>query len=284
MNYFPHSAGRTRNGEPGWRKLPTDDIAILSPIYGIIAHADVGTDNQASYDQILRFEKPGSVFLPVAKARAERSGLARNGKLWLSSSFVDVFGLQKVMRPQAADEVEFNSQVEALFLEATERFNGDEAALTESVSRRLQQICELLGRESLEIPRGFAKPEQSAEMRAIDEVMQSTGNSVRLIRPLGRMNDNNAQTPHMTEVFYGEIDRTADPNQDGRLDSRQKKTIAGLQWMTRRELDEAIGEGRIYDGYTLSALQMYEVAARAEHRKADPEQYKESIINESGRQ
>ncbi len=238
----------TERMDAGWTKINEISHAIVSGKFGAVWHVDqVGSDEKILYDQILRLENPGSVFLPVARDWVSKTGelnpdYAKNkdGSLitYRNHDVESVFGLQSVLRPQAEDQDTFNGLVHEYFKLVSKLQDGDTSITPRQLQNRIAEICRLLGRVSHEIPRGFAKPDQDPTGRATDEVRQQTGSTVKRIWKIGSMNDNNAQTGQMTDVFAGEIDTNTSPEHDGRLDERQKRKLSGLQGHTKGQIDD----------------------------------------------
>jgi ADP-ribose pyrophosphatase YjhB (NUDIX family) len=109
-----------------------------------------------------------------------------------------------------------------------------------------------LGRESWEIPRGFAKQGETAYQAAKREGGEESGLTLRIREELGYICDNNTFSPHLTAVAWCEKDpaertaRTSDPCEQ----------IERRCFFTLKELAELQQKGKVYDAMTLSAVAM----------------------------
>lgn len=158
------------------------------------------------YDQILRAERPGILFLPVDRQNR--------------------IGLQKMFRPQVID--------------------------AEKYLREFPQIdLRNLGRHSYEVPRGFGKPNESAEQAAIREAESETGSRLIGYHPLPPICDNTAFSPHLTNVGWGEIDLT---QPSGVPEDPLEIILSKVHFFSLEELPKLQAEGLLYCGYTLTVI------------------------------
>jgi ADP-ribose pyrophosphatase YjhB (NUDIX family) len=109
-----------------------------------------------------------------------------------------------------------------------------------------------LGRISYEVPRGYGERGEPDERTAAREAEEETGGRVVDSHPLGAVCDNTAFCPHVCAVMWGRVEvaagaRAADPGEG---------IAEGLSFFTRPELAALQREGKLYDGFTLSALAM----------------------------
>lgn len=112
-----------------------------------------------------------------------------------------------------------------------------------------------LGRPSWELPRGFAKVDESGAESGTEaarrETEEETQSIVTTSRSIGYVCDNTASAPHLTAMQIATVDQSrrpqvaADPNE---------KFLAPLTWFTREQIRDMVRSGEIYCGYTLSGI------------------------------
>jgi ADP-ribose pyrophosphatase YjhB (NUDIX family) len=197
--------------KPGWTSRPgAQVIANENPsIDTRVLHVMWCDGDNVLYDQILRCERGGGVFLPVDQ----------NGKV----------GLLKQWRPQTTDMKAWQASYP----------NMD---------------VSLLGRESWELPRGFAKTGETTADTAVREAQEETQSVVTSANNLGDVCDNTAFSPHLTGIQIGSIDMSKKPTDKP---DPNEKLLAPVTFFTLLELKQMVARGEIYDGYTLAALGLY---------------------------
>ena len=200
-------AGKT----PGWKRR--DDSQVIAnenpSIDTRVLHVMWVDGEAVLYDQILRCERGGGVFLPIDT----------EGRV----------GLQKMSRPQTPDMDVWQKNYP----------NIDVGSL---------------GRESWELPRGFAKVGESGADTAKREAQEELQSVVVAAVKLGDVCDNTAFSPHMTAIQVGTIDQTKKPADKP---DPNEKILTPVKFFTIKELKQMVARGEIYDGYTLSALGLY---------------------------
>ena len=197
--------------KPGWaRRDDSQVIANENPNIDTRVLHVMWTDGDAVlYDQILRCERGGGVFLPVDT----------DGRV----------GLQKISRPQTPDMDVWQKNYP----------NIDVGSL---------------GRESWELPRGFAKVGETGADTAKREAQEETQSVVVAAVKLGDVCDNTAFSPHMTAIQVGTIDQSKKPADKP---DPNEKILTPVKFFTIKGLKQMVARGEIYDGYTLSALGLY---------------------------
>lgn len=195
---------------PGWER-GEGDLIVAQKKLGVYVFHVMWTDENGKvlYDQILRAELGGGVFLPVdAQGR---------------------IGLQKQMRPQTRDQ--------------------------EKYAKKFPKVdFSELGRESYELPRGFANVGESGARAARREAREETQSQIVTSEDLGMVCDNTVFSPHFTCVAWGELDPSRKPAD--RPDPNEK-LLKGLQFFSRRDLARLQREGKLYCAYTLSAIMAF---------------------------
>lgn len=211
LRRFDASAMAAAGKKPGWARGEGANVfANASPAIDThVIHVMVCDDDKVLYDQIIRCERGGGVFLPLDQA----------GRV----------GLVKQWRPQTRDMKDWQATYPNIY-------PGK------------------LGRESWELPRGFAKVGESGAETAVREAQEETQSSVTSARKLGDVCDNTAFSPHLTGVQIGSVDPTKKPADKP---DPNEKLLAPLTFFTPKELKELMRAGQLYDGYTLSALGLY---------------------------
>lgn len=214
MNKAGKKPGWKRSGDEaraeGWKGDDAQVIANENPnIDTRVLHVMWCDGDNILYDQILRCERGGGVFLPIDKDRK--------------------IGLLKQWRPQTPD------------------MNAWQASYPDI-------DVGTLGRESWELPRGFAKAGESTADTAKREAQEETQSVVVSASNLGDVCDNTAFSPHLTGVQIGTIDLSKKPTDKP---DPNEKLLAPVTFFTIEELKTMVGRGEIYDGYTLAALGLY---------------------------
>lgn len=192
---------------PGWER-GEDNLIVVQKKLGVYVYHVMWTDEngKALYDQILRAESGGGVFLPVDES----------GRI----------GLVKQWRPQARDQREY--------------------------AKKFPEIdFHELGRESYELPRGFANTGESGARAARREAREETQSQVVSSEDLGVVCDNTAFSPHMTFVAWGVLDPSRKPADKS---DPNEKLLKGLQFFSRQSLAGLQREGKLYCAYSLSAI------------------------------
>ena len=137
-------------------------------------------------------------------------------------------GLVKYWRPQTTDQ--------NAWAESFPHFNVEE-----------------LGRESYELPRGFAKMGKDTD--GIDtadvEAEEETGSKVTSSEHLAYVCDNTASSPHMTQVKLMTIDTTVP---SGRNPDPNEGILSKLEYFSLVELNDLEDRGLLYCCYTNTAI------------------------------
>ena len=193
----------------GWTRRGDSQVIANEKLGAYVLHVMWCDGDTILWDQILRAERGGGVFLPVDK----------DGKI----------GLQKQFRPQTRDMKAWQENFPKMDVSS-------------------------LGRESWEIPRGFAKAGESTKEAALREAQEETQSVVVSASNLGDVCDNTAFSPHLTGMQIGTIDMTRKPADQP---DPNEKLLAPVTFFTLAELKQMVARGEIYDGYTLSALGLY---------------------------
>jgi ADP-ribose pyrophosphatase YjhB (NUDIX family) len=206
---FDATEMEAQDKKPGWKESSDYVIAneaIGSHIFHVMWTNDEG---QILYDQVIRAERGGAVFLPVD----------RQGRV----------GLIKQWRPQTLDQDRWQSEYPHFKVEG-------------------------LGRWSFEAPRGFAEVNEDFSSTAKREAAEETGSMVLSNHYLGATCDNTAFSPHLTKIFWGEVDPSRrslekpDPNE---------RIVGKVEFFSRKQLLKMIRRDDLYCAMTLSALAMF---------------------------
>ncbi len=113
-----------------------------------------------------------------------------------------------------------------------------------------------LGRQSWELPRGFAEVEDtSGGDTATREGEEETGHAVLDSWYLNQLNGNTTFNPHQTALQAGTIDpnqlRPGDPNE---------RLLRGLTWFSLEQLNQLRAEGDLYCAQTLAGIMCFMLA------------------------
>lgn len=210
LQRYDQAAMDAAGKKAGWtRRDDSQVIANENPnIDTRVMHVMVCDDGKPLYDQIIRTERGGGVFLPIDQ----------EGRI----------GLQKQWRPQTKDMAAWQASYP----------NFD--------------ISEL-GRDSWEVPRGFAQVGESGADNARREAQEETQSVVVAAYKIGDACDNTAFSPHLTSIQAGSIDLTRKPAD--KPDPNEKLTK--VQFFTLKEIKSKVVSGELYDAYTLSAIALY---------------------------
>lgn len=100
------------------------------------------------------------------------------------------------------------------------------------------------GRRHLEIPRGFGEPGETPEASARRELLEETGLKADRMLPLGRIFADTGLVSNSTELFLAELRNETGVSAECGL---------GHKWYRAPEFFQAISEGVIEDGFSVSA-------------------------------
>ncbi|MCX6714652.1 MAG: NUDIX hydrolase [Candidatus Uhrbacteria bacterium] len=206
---FDAAAMAAAGKKPGWKRREGAEVITNDQLGATVLHVVVCNDDAILWDQILRCEIGGGVFLPVDDQQR--------------------IGLQKQWRPQTKDQAAWKAEYPNI-----------------DVSK--------LGRDSWEIPRGFAKVGETGADAAVREAQEETESVVVASTVLGDVCDNTALSPHMTAIQIGKIDPSKKPKDKPDVN---EKMLAPLTFFTLKEIKQMVARGEIYDAYTLAALGLY---------------------------
>lgn len=211
LELFDAEAMKRAGKKPGWVKREgAHVIANSNPsIETHVMHVMWCDGDNVLYDQILRCERGGGVFLPVDL----------EGRI----------GLQKQWRPQTQNMNVWQKNYPLMDIDS-------------------------LGRESWEIPRGFAKAGETPAETAVRETQEETDSVVVSTSYLGDVCDNTAFSPHFTAIQVGMIDPSRKPADKADVN---EKLMSPVKFFTIAEINQMIARTEIYDGYTLAALGLY---------------------------
>jgi ADP-ribose pyrophosphatase len=96
-----------------------------------------------------------------------------------------------------------------------------------------------------EVPRGFGELNTPAEENARKEVEEEAGGTVAKLVNLGEFHNNTGFEGGAVSLFYAKLSSVGEPNEDEGIES--------FVWLTVRELEEWIADGKITDGFTIAA-------------------------------
>ncbi|MEI7741546.1 MAG: NUDIX domain-containing protein [bacterium] len=196
------AAGKTAGWTPG-----ADGHYFGGAKFGYVDHVMwVNDEGKFQYDQMVRFERGGAVFLPVDTENR--------------------IGLQKSWRPQTRDQDQFARDYPRVDF-------GN------------------LGRESWELLGGFSDADESALKTARREAQEESGSQVTFLEDLGLVCDNRAFSLHLVRASWGRIDSSK--KAANKPDPHEKK-LSALTYFTLNEVVKLQEEGKLYDGFTLSAI------------------------------
>ncbi len=193
---------------PGWELFELEGV-IAQKKLGVVVRQVMWEDEKGNiaYDQILRAEKGGGMFVPV-----DESGRV---------------GLMKYWRPQTTDQKAWSENFPNFDVES-------------------------LGRESWELPRGFAKVEKEQEGDTADiEAEEETQSKVVSSESFVFVCDNTAVSPHLTQIKLGVIDTSIS---SGRKPDPNEGILSKLTFFSLAELKNLQDEGLLYCAYTLSVI------------------------------
>lgn len=211
--------------KPGWTSRPGTPILVENLRFGRSIIHVMFTDPKTgvpTYDYVLEAEQGGGVFLPVKLATKQ-------------------IGLQAMARPQVKDEEAQKVWAAQMSLYREGRISPEEFLTN----------LRLLGRVSMEIPRGVAKVGEGgrdAAKREGHEEMQSAIISSDLLM---MSCDQTTFSPHLTTHTWGEIDPTQKPSDA--LDPNEK-ILKSLTFYDMSEIREMRRSGHLYCQMTLSSI------------------------------
>jgi len=108
----------------------------------------------------------------------------------------------------------------------------------------------VLGRESLELPRGFPIKGERSDQTAKREGSEELGSPIISVRQLGLVTPNTTFHPHQIPVFLCEVDSDFKGDIPGDVNEK----ILGKIFLTPEEVKNRVVGGEIYCGFTLAAL------------------------------
>lgn len=97
----------------------------------------------------------------------------------------------------------------------------------------------------LEIPRGFGVAGETSEANARRELIEETGATIEALIPLGKVYPNSGATAEYVDLFWASVTAL------GAIDTHEG--ISHSIALSPTELEAAIGEGNIADGFTIAA-------------------------------
>lgn len=119
---------------------------------------------------------------------------------------------------------------------------------------------QLLGRPSLELPRGFPKVgDPTAEDTSLREAGEEAGLTLSAIRSystLAMVSDNTTFSPHLTTFVVARVD-SAELGKNRPQPDPNEGILKGVQWFTLPALKGLVDGGYLFCGYTLSAIGAY---------------------------
>lgn len=98
---------------------------------------------------------------------------------------------------------------------------------------------------SFEAPRGFGKPETSAEEQAKNEIFEEVGGEIDELVDLGIYYSNTGLEGNKVKLYYAKLKSVGQP--------AQEEGIESLVWVSLAELEEMIASAKITDGFTIAA-------------------------------
>lgn len=116
----------------------------------------------------------------------------------------------------------------------------------------------LLGRFSMEVPRGMGKRGETGSQAASREASEEMQGIVTHEYDGGMMVDNTTFSPHMTQLTFGKVDLSRAPLPQDKFEVGLGK----VKYYTLGEIDELEQKGDVYDCFTLSAIHRFERAIK----------------------
>lgn len=100
--------------------------------------------------------------------------------------------------------------------------------------------------EHLEFPRGFGEAGKPPEIQAAIEIQEEIGGKIKELIPVGQMHNNTALEGNLVHLFFAQLSEVGRPQVD--------EGIQKIVLVTITEFEKLICEGKITDGFTLSAF------------------------------
>lgn len=107
-----------------------------------------------------------------------------------------------------------------------------------------------LGKEMLELPRGFGETNLSIEENAKKELFEESSLTAEKVQIIGKISPDSGILGTEANVVYIETGSAACKLND------KNESIATFKWITPKEIIKMIENNKITDGYTLSAVMM----------------------------
>jgi ADP-ribose pyrophosphatase len=114
-----------------------------------------------------------------------------------------------------------------------------------------------LGEREIELPRGFGEPGLSGEANALKELEEETGYIGEQAHLLGTLNTDSGLTDSVVSFYHVPVVRR------GAAKPETEEAIRKVSLASRQEIWKEIHAGTFKDGFTLSALALYEEAQRS---------------------
>lgn len=120
----------------------------------------------------------------------------------------------------------------------------------------LREAAPLIGAWSLELARGYGNVTKTAAQSAASEAEEELLVQCVEVRELGMLGEDMAQNPAQNVYNFVRMDVKGKPSSGRDL---WEKIAMRAEWLTRRELYEAVRAGYVIDPYTLAGVQMLEI-------------------------
>ncbi|MBU0649224.1 NUDIX hydrolase [Patescibacteria group bacterium] len=114
---------------------------------------------------------------------------------------------------------------------------------------------EVLGCESLELPRGFPKKGERSEQTAKREGAEEIGSPILEVSEIGQITPNTTFNPHRIPVYLAKIDEDF----VGEVPPDVNEKILGKVFLSKDEIMEKLKNQEIFCGFTLAALSLWAV-------------------------
>lgn len=116
----------------------------------------------------------------------------------------------------------------------------------------IEDNLDIIGRESVEVPRGFPMKGEASAQTAAREGGEELGSPVTAVTPIGVVTANTAFNPHQIPVYLAAVDETF----EGDIPGDVNESILKVTWVSPAEIFARIQGKEIYCGLTLSAIML----------------------------
>jgi len=116
-----------------------------------------------------------------------------------------------------------------------------------------REDCANLGRESLELPRGFPIKGEQSQQTAKREGAEEIGSPILKVTQLGLITPNTTFHPHQIPAYQADVDE----NFQGEIPGDVNEKILGTIFLPPNEVMTKVMAGEIYCGFTLATLMLW---------------------------